>query len=162
MKMEAESGADTLPEEFRGREMFQGEVGHPRQSTAGASAAPLLTLPSSRYCKAEQMRVVKGLILLPWLGFAANHTPQNHNRSVWRLVVGDGISKTNSTDLTLAALGNQIACKAPQQWDLRGIKPFQVGTDTIPNQPRWSRETWTGNIDFKGRSGKQDSEARAI
>lgn len=68
----------------------------PRGSVAGAPAAPFSVLPSSRYCKAEQMRVRRTFILLPCLGFAAIHTPQHHNKSTWYLKTGDGRLQINA------------------------------------------------------------------
>lgn len=103
----------------------------------GAASAPLLLQPWFRDCKAEQMRVMKDLIPLPCLSFAANHTPPpNPNKSTWRLKIGDERLETDADrSVTLGALGNQVVWMGSTAVRIQHVYSFPSRQDTIPNQP---------------------------
>lgn len=79
--MAAGSGADTFAGGIQSERDTARQSGEPTVVSCGGAAAPLSVLWLFGYDTAKQMTVVKGLILVPCLGFAANRMPPNQNKT---------------------------------------------------------------------------------
>lgn len=102
MKMEAGSGADTCARGIQSGGDIARRSGAPRIANQRGRRSSLSHMqPLVTYGKAEQMRGIKGLIFLPCLSIVASRTPQNHNKSTWRLKIGNGSLKTDANGFDL-------------------------------------------------------------
>lgn len=81
MKTAAGSGAHTFAGGIQSEGDTARQSGEPMTVSHGGTAAPLYVPWLFGYGKAEQVAAVTGLSPVPYLGFAANRTPPNENKT---------------------------------------------------------------------------------